>query len=328
MGTMSNVTLVVSVLAIVCSSIATLPSMAADYPERPVRVIVPSAPGGSPDVGARIIVAELTRQMGKQFIVDNRPGASGSIGTDMIARATPDGYTIGLGTFPTLITNRFFLTNLTYDVDRDIQPVVQIWVTSSLLAVALSLPVKSVQELIDHARKNPGRLLFASSGTGTSMHLSGELFKRMTGTEMTHVPYKATQQAITEIIGAQVHLMFDPVASIGPHVKAVRVRGLAVTSPRRSSAFPELPTVAESGVPKFEVSLVGGLVAPAGVSKTIVNRLNAEVNKALAISGMKEKIAAMGPEPGGGTPEEFAALIKRDVAKWAEVIKGANIKVD
>ena len=328
MGTMSKVSPLVSFLTIAYSCIVTFPSKAADYPERLVRVIVPSAPGGSPDVGARIIVTEMTRQLGKQFVVDNRPGASGSIGTEMIARAAPDGYTIGQGIFPTLVTNRFFLPKLPYDIDRDIQPIAQFWVTPNLLAVALSLPIKSVQELIDHARKNPGKLLFASSGNGTSMHLSGELFKRMTGTQMTHVPYKATQQAISEIIGGQVHLMFDPAASIGPHVKAARLRGLAVTTSKRSSAYPELPTVAESGVPKFEVAPVGGIVAPAGVSKAIVNRLNAEVNKALATAAVREKIVAMGPEPTGGTPEEFTALIKRDVAKWAEVIKGANIRAD
>ena len=305
-----------------------LPSIAADYPDRPVRVIVASAPGGGPDVGTRIIVAELTRQMGQQFVVDNRPGATGLIGTEMIARATPDGYTIGNGYSATLAMNRSILPKLPYDPDRDIQPVSQYSLAPNILAVTLSLPVKSVQELIDHARKNPGKLLFASSGNGTSLHLSGELFKRMTGTQMTHVPYKAAQQGITDMIRGQIHLMFDNVPSIGPHVRGGRVRGLAITSTKRSSSYPELPTVSESGVPNFEVVPFGGMVAPGGLSKTIVNRLNTEVNKALATSAVKEKFAVLGNVPAGGTPEEFAAFIKLEVIKWAEVIKGANIKAD
>ena len=266
--------------------------------------------------------------MGKQFVVDNRPGASGSIGTDLIARATADGYTIGNGNFPTLVTNRSILPKLPYDPDRDIQPVAMTVVAPNMLAVALSLPVKSVQELIDHARKYPGKLLFASSGNGTSLHLAGELLKRRTGTQMTHVPYKAAQQGITDMIGGQIHLMFDNVQSIGPHARSGRVRGLAVTTLQRLSAYPELPTVAESGVPNFEVVPFGGIVAPSGVSKSIVNRLNAEVNKALASSSVKEKFGALGVMPTGGTPEEFAAYIKREVIKWTEVIKGANIKAD
>ena len=198
----------------------------------------------------------------------------------------------------------------------------------NILAATLSLPVKSVQELIDHARKNPGKLLFASNGNGTPQHLSAELFKRMTGTQMTHVPYKGTQQAVTDMIGGQIHLMFDNVQSIGPHVRGGRVRGLAVSSAKRSSSYPELPTVAESGVPNFEVVPWSGMVAPGGMSKSIVNRLNAEVNKALATSTVKEKFSVLGNVPAGGTPEEFAAHIKREVIKWTAVIKDAGIKAD
>jgi len=317
-----------SALLIVFCAALTTTNAAADYPDRPVRVIVPSAPGGGPDVTNRIITAELTRQLGKQFVVDNRPGASGAIGTEMIVRAVPDGYTIGGGTFPTLVTNRILMPELPFNLDRDIQPVALYVLAPNILAVAPSLPVRSVQDLVDHARKNPGKLSFASSGSGTTLHLSAELFMRLTRTQMIHVPYKASQQGITEMIGGQIHLMFDNNQSIGPHVKAGRVRGLAVTSAKRSSSYPELPTVAESGVSDFEVVAFGGMVAPSGIPKAIVNRLNAEVNKALATSTAKDKFGALGNILAPGTPEEFSAHIKREVTKWTTVIRDANIKPD
>ena len=194
-------TFAIAVATTIHSGVAAFPSTAADYPERPVRVIVPSAPGGGPDVTTRIIVAELTRQLGAQFVVDNRPGASGSIATEIVARAAPDGYTIGQGSITTLVNNRFFLPKLPYDIDRDIQPISLYSVVPNILAVTLSLPVKSVSELIEHARKNPSKLFFASAGNGTPMHLSAELFKRMTGTQMIHVPYKGGQQGVTDMIG-------------------------------------------------------------------------------------------------------------------------------
>lgn len=303
-------------------------SAAAEYPERPVRVIVPSAPGGGPDVTTRIIAGELSRQLGKQFVVDNRPGASGVIGMEMIAHATPDGYTIGQAAFSSLIGHRFMVHKLRYDPDRDIRLVAQYSIVPNILAVANSLPVKSVSELVDHARRNPGKLLFASSGTGTSLHLAGELFKRMTNTQITHVPYKSAQQGVSDMIGGQVHMMFDNASSIGVHVKAGRVRGLAVTSVKRSSSYPELPTVAESGVPNFEAVPFGGIVAPGGVSKAIVDRLNAEVNKAVATSMVRDRFSALGSEPTTGTSEEFTAFVKREVIKWAEVINGANIRME
>ena len=312
----------------VCAVLTMKTVVAADYPDRPVRFIVPAAPGGGPDVINRLVAAELTRQMGKQFVVDNRPGASGSIGTEIIARAAPDGYTIGNGNSATLVTNRFFLSKLPYDPDRDIQPVAQHVITPLILAVGLSLPVKSVPELIELARKNPGKLRFASSGNGSSAHLGGALFKRMTGTQMTHIPYKAAQQGVTEIIGGQEQLMFENVASIGVHVRSARVRGLAITTAKRSPSYPDLPTVAESGVPNFEVMVWGGIVAPRGVAKDIINRLNLEINKALATSTVKEKVDVLGNVLTGGTPEEFAAFIKREMVKWAVVIKDANIKAD
>lgn len=301
---------------------------AQDYPARPIRVIVPAGPGGGPDVTTRIVTTVLSQQMGIQLVVDNRPGGSGVIGTELIARASPDGYTIGQGNFPTLVTNRHVLAKLPYDPDRDLQLVSQINWTFNILAVSPALPVKSVRELIEYARKYPGKVLFASSGVGTSLHLTGELLKRMTGTQMIHVPYKSAQQGVTDLITGQVQVMFDNAPSIGVRVRAGRVHGLAVTTLRRSPAYPDLPTVAESGVPDFEFMGFSGIVAPSGLSKTIVNRLNAEVNRALASTTVKDRYAAIGNQPTGGTPEAFAALVRREVAKWGEVIKGAGIRAD
>ncbi len=301
--------------------------VAAEYPDRPIRFIVPFGAGGGPDTTARLLAAELSTQMGQQLVIDNRAGAAGSIGTEMIVRAAPDGYTIGYGTVSTIALNRSLLAKLPYDPDNDTQKVVLVYSGPNLLAVTLSLPVKSVKDLIDYAKNNPGKLLFSSGGSGTTPHLSGELFKHMTGTQIVHVPYKAAQQAITDMVGGQVHLTFNNIGPLVPLVKAGRVRGLGVTSLKRSPAIPELPAVAET-VPGFEVTAWGGVVTPVGVPKAIVARLNAEINKALAVPALREKFAAIGYELVGGTPEQFGAFAKKEVVKWAEVVKRSGAKVD
>jgi tripartite-type tricarboxylate transporter receptor subunit TctC len=299
-----------------------------DYPSRPVRYIVPSAPGGSPDITARILTAELGRQMGQQFVVDNRVGASGIIGTDMIAKAAPDGYTIGQGLTPALAVMRSLVAKIPYDADRDFQPIAPFYFTPNLLAVTLSLPVTSVRELIDYAKKHPNALLFASSGNGSTFHLGGELFKLMSGTQMVHVPFKAVQTAMTDLQAGRVHLMFNSVASIEPQVKAGKLRGLAVTSLKRSAAFPELPTVSEAGLPGFEVIAWAGVIAPARTPKAVVARLNAEVNRALAAPAVGGKLTALGYELFSGTPEQFAGHIRKEAVKWADVVKRAGITTD
>ena len=301
-------------------------SALAQYPDRPIRYIVPSAPGGSPDVGARILAAELSLSLGQQVVVDNRAGASGSIGTDMIAKAPADGYTIGPGNIQTLAINRILL-KLPYDPDKDLRKIVYAYSTPNVLAVNLALPVRSVKDLVDHARANPGKLLHAGV-VASSNHLSSELFKLMTGTRMSFVPYKGAQQAITEMIGGQVHLMFENIAAVLPHVRAGRVRGLAVTSAARSRAAPELPTIDESGIAGFEMTAWSGLIAPAAVPAPIVARLNAEFNKALALSAVRDKLLAMGLEATGGTPEQFDLHVKREVAKWADVVKRSGIRLE
>jgi tripartite-type tricarboxylate transporter receptor subunit TctC len=299
----------------------------AAYPERPIRMIVPSAPGGGPDVGSRLVAAELSRQLGQPVVVENRAGGSGVIGTEAIAHATPDGYTIGQGNFTSLNTNRILLPKLPYDPDRDLRAVVFAYLSRNMLAVNRSLPVTSVPELIAHAKRNPGKLMYGSAAIGSSMHFSGALFCLLTGVDMMHVPYKAAQAAITDIIGGQIHLMFDNTSSIAPHVAAGRLRGLAVTTVNRAPAYPDLPTVAET-VPGFEVAPWAGYVVPAGVPRPIVAKLNAEMNKALSAPAVRDKLIALGLDPRGGTPEEFADFVRKEVAKWRDVAKRANVRLD
>lgn len=300
----------------------------AAWPERPIRYVMGSAAGGGPDIAARIVMAQLSRQLGQQVVVDNRPGASGTIGTDAIAKATPDGYTIGHGNIQTLAIVRSIMPRMPYNVDRELQPVVHMYGTPNLLAVTLSLPVHSVQELIAYAKKNPDQLSFASTGSGSSIHVGMELFKLMTGTRMLHVPFKAAVIAITDLTAGRVQVMADNINSIGPHVKAGRLRGLAVTSAKRVPAFAELPTVAEAGVPGFDVAAWAGVIVPAGVPKLIVAKLNAELNKALAAPAVADKLPELGLVVEGGTPEQFAAHIRKETARWADVVKRSGAKLE
>jgi tripartite-type tricarboxylate transporter receptor subunit TctC len=318
-----------SVLSVLlCSLIALASSAAAEYPERPLRLILSSAPGASSDIVSRILAAELVKQMGQQIIIDNRPGAVQTIGTAMIVRANPDGYTLGYANVVTLAINKALLAKLPYDPDRDLALVGQFLSTYNLLAVANSLPVKSVKELIDYARLNPGRLLNCSSGNGTMGHLGGELFKIMTGTQFVHVPYKGSAQCLTDLASGQIQLIFDNLTSIAPHVKAGRVRGLGVSSMRRSLIFPDIPTIAEAGVPGYETNSWGGMVVPTRTPRAIVTKLNAEINKALQSPELRERYAAIEAEPTGGTPEQFAAFVKTEAVKWADVVKKSGAKVD
>lgn len=313
--------------AIAIAAAITGPATAA-YPDRPIRYIVPSAAGGGADALARILAGELTRQLGQQVVVDNRAGASGSIGMDMLVRANPDGYTIGYGNTPLLAINKSLLPTWPYEVGRDLQPVARLTNSQNLLAVALSLPVKSVRELIDYAKSNPDKLSYASPGNGTTIHLSAELFKQMAGVRMVHVPYKAITVAHTELIAGQVQLIFDNLTSITTLVKAGRLRGLAVTGTTRAGPFPELPTVAEAGVPGYNVTVWTGVIVPARVPPAIVARLNAEINKACSSPTLLEKFATFGNSCLGSTPAEFADLIKKETVKWAEVVKMSGAKVD
>ena len=301
---------------------------AAAYPEKPIRFVIPSAPGGSPDVLMRILLAEMSRNMGATFVVENKPGASFVLGTMDIVRAPADGYTLGYGNIVSLAVNRSLLATVPYDVERDLTLISNCVRVYNMLAVNNSVPVRTVPELIAHAKRNPGRLVMASAGNGTTGHLGGELFKAMTGTFILHVPYRGSAQAINDLIGGQVQVMFDNVPSIGPHVKAGRVRGIAVSGPRRSAVFPDIPTVAEAGVPGYETIAWGGVIGPANMPKDIVARLLSEIRAAYASPAVQERYRNLDTEIDGGTPEQFLALTRAETPKWAAVVKRSGAKVD
>ena len=300
----------------------------AAWPDKPIRLIVPSAVGGSPDVAMRILADQLSKALGQQIIVDNRPGASGNIGMETAAKAPADGYTLVYVNVGTLAINRALFNRLPYDPDKDFSLVAQVLTTCNLLAVNPALPVQSVRELIDYAKRHPGKLTMASAGNGTTGHLGGELFKAMTGTFIVHIPYRGSGPAITDVIGGQVDLIFDNLVSITPQAKNGKVRPLGVSSLARSPVFPQVPAIAEAGVPGYETAAWGGVAVPAGTPREVVARLNAEINKALLTSALKEKFAAIGADPVGGTPEQFAALVKSETPKWAAVIKQSGAKLD
>lgn len=306
-----------------------LPVMAAEgYPFRPIRMIVPAAPGGAPDIAGRLIASEIGKQMGQLVVVENRPGGGGVIGFEATARATPDGYTIGLATFP-IATNPSMFAKLPYDALRDFQMVVQLASGVNLLAVGLAQPFRSVSELREYALRMPGKLSFGSSGNGTSMHLSMELFKQMTGTNILHVPYKAIQQAITDTMSGQISVVSDNMASVLPHVKADRMRALGVTSAKRTPVMPELPTVAEQGVSGYEMTPWSGFMVPARVPPAVLSRLNSEINAAIRSPMLREKyFATSGSTPVGGTSAQFSEHVRREITKWGQVLKAAGIQME
>jgi len=302
---------------------------AADFPVRPIRLIVPQAPGSASDTVARLLAGELTLQLKQQVVVDNRPGGALMIGMEMTARAVPDGYTIGYGPVGALaISPNIVRGTVAVDVQKDLLPISQTTTGHMLFAASPTTPFKSVREVIDYAKQNPGKLSNASSGNGTPGHVGFELFKYMTGTNIVHVPYKGGAAGITDLISGQMQLMMESLNSITPFAKSGRVRGLAVSGGKRSAALPELPTIAEAGVPGYEATTWTGIVAPVGVPRAIVVKLNAEINKAIASQSLREKFAQIGSESAGGTPEQFGELIRKEGAKWGEVVKRSGAKVD
>ena len=301
---------------------------AADYPDHPIRFIVPQAAGSATDTIARILAAELSKDLGQQIIVDDRPGGALTIGLDLVAKSPPDGYTIGMGPIGALAITRHMVAKLPYNIEKDFQPIALIARGHLLLAISPKLPIHSVKELVDYAKQNPGKLTNASSSNGSPGHVGGELFKYMTGTEIVHVPYRGGAPAITDLIAGHVDLMFESLQSIAPFARDGKVRALGVSGAARSPAFPELPTIAEAGVPGYPAPTWTGVIAPAGVPPPIVDKLNAAINKALTSQAFKEKFAKIGDEPAGGTPEEFTATIKADSAKWSDVVQRSGAKLD
>jgi tripartite-type tricarboxylate transporter receptor subunit TctC len=300
----------------------------AEYPERPIRFIVPQAAGSATDTGARIVAAELGPLLGTTVAVDDRPGAALTLGLDLVAKSAPDGYTIGMGPIGALAITRHMVAKLPYVIERDFQPIALVLRGHLLLVVSPSLPVKSVQELIAYAKANPGKLLNASSSNGSIGHVGGELFKYMTGTEIVHVPYKGGAAAIQDLIAGRVQVMFESLTSIAPFAQSGQVRALAVGSDHRSAAFPELPTIAEAGVPGYEAGTWSGVIAPAGLPRPILDKLNAAINGAIKSPTFKARSEKIGNEPGGGTPEEFAVLIKSESVKWADVVKRSGARIE
>ena len=298
------------------------------YPERPVRLIVPQAAGSATDTVARILAAEMPPSLGQPVVVENRPGGALTIGIDLVAKSAPDGYTIGMGPVGALAITRHMVSKLPYVIERDLQPIALVTRGHLLLAVSPSLPVNSVRELVEYARKNTGKLLNASSSNGSPGHVGGELFKYMTGTDIVHVPYKGGAMAINDLIAGHVQVMFESLNSISPHARSGKVRPLAVSGPRRSPGFPNLPTIAEAGVPGYEAVTWTGVIGPAGMPRPVLDKLNASVNKAIVSPVFKARFGDIGDEPAGGTPEDYAETIRRDSAKWAEVVKRSGAKID
>ena len=320
---------VLRTLCALSAVVAIAASAQAPYPSHPVRIVVPFPAGGTTDILAREVAQRLTQTTGQAFVVDNRPGAGGNIGAEMVAKAPPDGYTMLMGTVGTHAINPSLYAKMPYDHVKDFVPVILVAGVPNVLEINPELPVNSVQELIAYAKANPGKLNFASSGSGTSIHLSGELFKSMTGVQMTHVPYKGSSPALADLAGGQVQLMFDNLPSSLALIKAGKLKPLAVTSLTRSSALPNVPTVAESGLPGFEASSWFGLLAPAGTPKDVVAKINGEVAKWLATPEAKEKLAAQGAIVASGlTPDDFARHIATETTKWQKVVKDSGAKVE
>jgi tripartite-type tricarboxylate transporter receptor subunit TctC len=310
-----------------CGATAALAQTAA-YPTKPIRMIVPFPPGGPTDVVARLIGHKLSERWGQQVVVDNRAGAGGTIGAELGARATPDGHTLVMGSTANMAVNVTLYPKLSYDPVNDFTAVNLAAITPNLFVVHPSHPANSVTEFIAIAKAKPGSVNYATGGVGTPSHLAAELFKTMAGVNMTHVPYKGSIPALTDIMGGQVTLMFDSMASALPLVKSGKLKALAQTGAKRASAVRDLPTVAESGLPGYEVAGWFGVFAPAGTPRDIVLKLSNEITQVLALPDVKARYATLGIEPGPAHPDEFAAFLKSEITKWAKVIRDSGAKLD
>jgi tripartite-type tricarboxylate transporter receptor subunit TctC len=310
------------------ASRAGLAQGSAAWPNRIVKLVVPFTPGGGIDAVGRIIGARLSEMWGQQVVVENKPGAGGNIGSDFVAKAKPDGYTILGGTISSHAINPSIYPKMPYDAVKSFQPITLIGTNANVLVVGAASTYKTVQDVIAAAKAKPGSISFASAGNGTSQHLSGELFKSLAGISMEHVPYKGSGPAIQDVMAGHVPLMFDTTVVAAPHIQSGKVRALAVTSTKRVGSLPGVPTMAEAGVKGYEILSWQGIFAPAGTPKEIVQRLNAEIVKILKMPDMRERLAGLGLDPVGNTPDEFAAFQQAEIAKWAKLVKEAKITAD
>ena len=299
---------------------------AQDYPNKPIRIIVPFAPGGVADNSARVVAEPLGQRLGQQVIVENRPGASGNIGTQQVAQAPADGYTLLLGFDGTMVINPFVFPNIPFDTLKDFAAVTKLGDATLLLAAHPSLPAKTLREMIELAKKKP--LPYGTSGTGGTPHLAGELLKQRTGAQLEHIPYKGGGPAVADALGGQIPLVFTAVASAQQYVRANRLVALGVPGAKRSSALPDVPTFEESGIAPFDVSSWVGILAPAKTPRPVIDRLHKELVAVLQSPFVKERYAVLGIEPVGNSPAQFGEEIKADLARWADVVKAANVKVD
>jgi tripartite-type tricarboxylate transporter receptor subunit TctC len=298
------------------------------FPDRPIRLIVPQAPGAATDLLARSVAAEVETVLNQKIIVENKPGAGFTLGLDIVAKAAPDGYTLGMGPVGALAISPNMMAKMPYDVLRDFQPIAQLTRGHLLLVVSPKSDIRSVKDLIAEAKKNPGKLTNASSANGSPGHVGGELFKVVTGTNIVHVPYRGGAAAMNDLIAGHVQLMFESLNSIAPHAHSGSVRGLAVSGARRSPMFKDLPTIAEAGVPGYDAPTWSGIVGPAKIPRPVVMRLNEAINRALASPAFIERFGKIGDEPAGGLPEDFGDTIRVELAKWADVIKRSGAKLD
>ncbi|WP_439519474.1 Bug family tripartite tricarboxylate transporter substrate binding protein [Hydrogenophaga sp.] len=303
------------------------------WPTKPVRIVVPFAPGGTTDILARVLAPELSKTLGQSFVVDNRGGAGGNIGAEVVAKSPPDGYTLLMGTVGTHGINKSLYAKLPYDPQKEFAPITLVAGVPNVMVMntrrAQSLGINSVADFVKYAKANPGKLNMASSGNGTSIHLAGELFKSRTGIFMTHIPYRGSGPAMADMLAGSVDVMFDNLPSAMPHIQSGALKAFAVTSAVRSAALPDVPTVAEAGkLPGFEASSWFGLLAPAGTPPDVVARLQQESAKALGLPAVKERLLAQGAIPSGNTPQEFTKLIDDEIVKWAAVVKASGARVD
>jgi len=316
------------IAALLCA--AALPAFGqSSWPAKPVRIVVPYPPGGPVDVSARLLAPKLQESLGQPFLVENKPGAGGNIGADFVAKSAPDGYTLGMGAIATHAINPALMANVPYDPIRDFRHLALVVQVPNVLVVNPELPARSVKELIALAKAQPGKLDFASGSTGSTGHLAGELFKQMTGTYMVHIPYKGAPPAVADLLAGRVHLMFDNLASALPNVRAGKLRALAVTTMRRSSALPDLPTLDESGLKGFDMTTWWGLMGPAKLPPDVVQRLSVEILKAMDSADVRERLRAMGMEGSPvRTPEQFTAFVEAEAKLYARLVKVSGAKPD